>query len=161
MKTRINKLLLILSIFLYSINYALAQDVKIIESNQHKNRIYGSLGSVGIYGTATVYYERILKQNVFNQNISSFAKVGFGGEGHWGGGGAYVLAQYGLITGTKKHHFELGAGPNFFIIGDFEKTPIPLSGFMGWRFQKLDNQFFCRAGVGWPEAIYFSFGVSF
>ena len=160
MKTGVNNLLLILSIILCSINYSFAQDDTIIESKLYNNAIYGNVGIGGLYFTATGYYERILKQNVWNTNISPFVKVGFGAEEHWGGNGQYILAQCGLITGAKKHHFEMGAGLNYVISGDYQGDN-PISGFVGWRFQKPGKSFLFRVGAGWPEAVYLGLGASF
>lgn len=50
---------------------------------------------------------------MWNRNISSFVKVGFGAVAHWGGDDIYVLTQYGLLTGAKTHHLEIGLGLNY------------------------------------------------
>lgn len=125
----------------------------------NKNAIYGTIGSLGFYFTATGYYERILKQQMWNKPISSFVKAGFGAEAHWLGKGTYVLAQYGLLVGRKAHHLEVGVGPSYFIPGYFQGF-FP-SATLGWRVQKPGGYFNYRMGISVPEAIYMGIGVAF
>lgn len=98
---------------------------------------------------------------MWNKNISSFVKVGFGGEAHWRVGGVFVLTQNGLLTGAKKHHLEANIGPNYFINGDLQGDFIPLSGALGWRIQEPGGNFIFRMGAAWPEAGYVGLGFSF
>jgi len=126
-----------------------------------KNAIYGNVGVGGLYFTATAYYERILKQNLGNKNISSFVKGGFGAEAHWGVGGPYVLGQFGILTGAKKNHLEISAGPCFILSGDLQGDYPPISATLGWRFQNPNGNLLVRMGVAWPEAVYVGFGFSF
>jgi len=155
-----NKLLLLSMYVLCSINSVFGQVENRQEVLLNKNAIYGNVGSGGLYFTATGYFERMIKQQMCNRNISSFVKIGFGGEVHWGEGGVYVLAQYGLLTGVKTHHLEIGLGPNFFISGDL-KGELPISGTVGWRIQKPGGNFIFRTGASWPEAIYIGLGFAF
>ncbi len=127
------------------------------EKELKRNAIYGTVGNLIVWLSATGYYERIISQK---NNLATFIKVGFGYVDNYGVGSPYLLAQYGILTGSKKHHFELGAGPNLFL-GDNSTDDFPLSATLGWRRQKPGGNFLLRAGVSFPEAIYFGFGVAF
>jgi len=139
--------------FICTIKYCKAQ-----EASFNKNAIYGSVGSAGLYFSATAYYERIIKQKMWNKNISSFVRVGYGSEVHYGGEGTYILTQYGILTGAKTHHLEAAVGPNYFISGNID---IPVSATLGWRIQKPESNFIFRMGIAVPEAIYLGLGFSF
>lgn len=138
------------------------KEYKNVNSNLYlkNNSIYGGVGSSGFFSfTATGYLERIIKQKMWNKNISSFVKVGYGGETHWAGGSKYFLAHFGLLTGANKHHLELSLGPVFFK-GDL-KGELPMSGTIGWRVQEPEGHFIFRMGASWPEAVYLGLGFSF
>jgi hypothetical protein len=161
--TGINKVrtIVIIAFLLGSIKHGMAQGLMLQEIKFNNNAIYGNVGIGGLYFTATGYYERIITQN---SKISSFVKVGFGAEDHWPageGGGMYLLAQYGLLTGAKTHHLEIGLGPSYFISGDFKGASPPISGTVGWRIQKPRGNFIFRMGASWPEAVYLGLGFSF
>lgn len=134
-----------------------------IENEQNallkKNSIYGGLGYAVVYGTYSGFYERILKQN---NRLSSFIKVGYGAYALAGSAepGKFVLAQYGIMMGRNKHHLELGAGPNWYLNGELQ-SKIPFSATIGWRLQEPEGFTVLRAGISWPESIYFGFGVAF
>ena len=156
-------ILSVLTMIILSASYNLtyAQESESQEAAFHKNAIYGNVGTGGLYFTTAGYYERIIKQKMWDKNISSFVKVGTGVEFHWGGSGMFILAQYGLLTGAKKHHLEISVGPNYFITGDYKGDVLPISGAIGWRVQKPEGKFIFRMGASWPEAIYIGLGVSF
>lgn len=142
---------------LSSNGFVYGQKESINDVGFNKNAIYGNVGIGGLYFTATGYYERMITQN---SKISSFIKVGAGGYSSWGDGGQYILAQYGILTGAKKHHLELGAGPNYFMNGDI-KGKLPFTATIGWRVQKPGGKFIFRMGVSFPEAFYIGLGGSF
>ena len=156
------KIILFLAIFITF------QQLSAQENQFKKNAIYGSIGNAGLYFTATAYYERIIKQEMWEKNISSFVNLGYGGQAYWGGEGSYFLARYGIITGVKTHHLEGSLGILYGFDGYqslrrvyrlFENTTP--SGSIGWRRQKFDKNFLIRAGLGFPETIYFGIGVAF
>ena len=155
------RLVLVMLFVSSSINLIYAQEAKSQEVEFNNNAIYGNVGYGGLYVTATGYFERMIKQKMWNRNISSFVRVGFGAEAHWEGGGMYVLAQYGLLTGAKTHHLEIGLGPSYFISGDLKGDVPPISGTVGWRIQKPGRNFIFRMGASWPEAVYLGLGFSF
>lgn len=152
-----NLLLLLLVLFSGSINSVFGQVENSQETAFNKNSVYGNVGVAGLYFTATGYYERLVAQN---SDISSFVKFGIGSYALWGEGGQYILAQYGILTGAKKHHLEIGAGLNTFLSGDLEGDFLPLSGTIGWRIQKPGGNFIFRTGLSFPEAAYIGFGGS-
>ena len=154
----ITKLLSITAMFLCAINFSYAQIENMQEGIFDKNAIYGSIGSAGLYFSATSYYERIITQN---DKISSFVKAGYGGYSTWGGGAQYVIAQYGILTGSKKHHLEIGAGAGYFINEGPDLVDIPIAATIGWRIQSPRSNFIFRMGASLPEAIYIGIGFSF
>ena len=140
------RIIVIKALLLYSISHSIAQEVTLPEVEFNKNRIYGNVGYAGLYFSATGYYERMIKQKMWNSNISSFVKVGYGAYIYWEGKGKYLLAQYGLLTGAKTHHLEIGIGPCYFITGDL-KGDVLVSGIVGWRIQKPGGNFIFRMGA--------------
>ncbi|MEQ9375010.1 MAG: hypothetical protein RIG68_07535 [Imperialibacter sp.] len=156
MKRIKNNLLLATAFLLCCIQSVYAQEDQTQDVGLNKNGFYGAAGIVPFYLTATAYYERILGQK---KVVTSFVKVGYGVYSSWGGGGRYVLAQYGILTGKKNNHFELGAGPNWFLKGDFEGR-LPVTATMGYRFQKPAGDFIFRTGVSIPESVYIGVGIS-
>jgi len=150
-------LVIIAIIFLCPISCAYGQKPNPSKTELNKNALYGNIGIGGFYLTATGYYERIVTQGV---KISTFIKAGVGGYSLWLESGQFILAQYGILTGKKKHHLEIGAGPNYVINGDLQRTP-PITATVGWRIQKPGGNFIFRMGASWPEAIYVGLGISF
>jgi hypothetical protein len=153
-------------ILLITTNSITAQDVKpdSVELKMFNNAIYGSVGiSMELIGeswfTGTTYYERMLPRNALKSNISSFVKVGFGGMAGWEFTSPFVLGQFGLLTGVKKHHFEVSAG----MVKSLDKNYdfFSPSGSIGYRIQKPNGHFIFRTGLGWPEALYLGLGASF
>ena len=150
--------LTIISVF---ISYTIAaQDVKpdSIESNMYSNAIYGNVGSGGLWFTATAYYERMFQRNAQTSKISTFIKAGYGGAAYWEDESQYILGQFGILTGVRKHHLEVSAGLVKFL-DDYD--PFPLAGSIGYRIQKPGGHFIFRTGVGWPESLYIGLGLSF
>ncbi len=152
-------------IFILISNTISAQEVKTDanESKMFNNAIYGSVGiSLELIGeswfTATAYYERMFQGKALRSNMSSFVKVGVGSLAYWEDSSPYILGQYGILTGVKKHHLEVSGG---FVKSLDEYDIFPLSGSIGYRIQKPGGHFLFRTGVGWPEALYFGLGVSF
>lgn len=130
---------------------------EVIVKNYYPNAIYGSVGVGGLYFTATGFYERTLS---YNGNLRTFAKVGVGGYALWGIGGIYGMGHLGLLTGPNNNHLELSAGYNRFFTGDLQGD-YPLSGTLGYRFQKPEGLLIFRTGISFPEAVYLGLGFSF
>jgi hypothetical protein len=152
-------------ILLFVSNTVAAQSEKpnLIENKMFNNAIYGSVGYGLVYVDATVYYERMFNRNA-QESISTFVKVGYGVigvgvPGFEGGPGNYILGQFGILTGVRKHHLEVSAGLTKYY-GDVDIS-IPWSVSIGYRFQKPGGNFIFRTGVGWIEGIYAGLGTSF
>jgi hypothetical protein len=132
----------------------------------NNNAIYGNLGAasiVGVWASATIYYERILNHD---RVIKPFLKGGVGGYALWGEGGFFLLTSYGILTGRKSSHFEISAGVNWFLNGDLQgdykyNALTLLSATIGYRYQKPGKRFIFRTGVSTPEGVYFGVGRSF
>ncbi len=152
------KLMVITSVFLS--NSAIAQDSKPDSSKvkMYNNSLIASGGLGFIYGSATLYYERMFQGNFLGPKISTFIVAGIGVNSYWEGGGSFFLLRYGILTGKKKHHLESSAGAVYYYTGWVRMSP---SISIGYRFQKPRSHFIFRTGVGWPEAVYVSCGVSF
>jgi len=129
------------------------------ENKMFSNAIYGSVGFGGLWFTATGYYERMFQGNAQKSKIKTFVKAGYGGAAYWEGESAYILGQFGILTGVKSHHLEVSAG----LVKELDQHNVifPVSGSIGYRIQKPKGHFIFRTGVGYPEALYIGLGVSF
>ena len=141
-------------------NTRVAQDVNsdAEDSKMYSNAIYGAIGVGGLWITATGYYERMLPRDAAKTNLSTFIKVGYGGVAYWEDQSGYIQAQFGILTGINKHHFEASAG---YVKALDEFDLFPIAATIGYRIQKPKGHFVFRTGLGWPEAIYFGVCVSF
>lgn len=131
------------------------------QANEGKNIIHISLAPDVAYNAATLFFDRIISQN---ENLATFARVGFGG---WSklliGGGTQTLAQGGIILGSNNKRFEAALGVAFQNEKNndvTETTTIPAIS-LGIRSQKPTKHFVFRAGIGYPEGIYVGFGHAF
>ncbi|MGC9341331.1 MAG: hypothetical protein ACP5E3_01375 [Bacteroidales bacterium] len=120
-----------------------------------RNAVYGSLGTGLFFFSGTGFYEQILTKNTAHKKVLSFVKGGFGGYANRKGW-TYLMLQYGILTGSSANHLELGAGLVYYFIGD-----SPLSGTIGYRYQKPGGDFIFRTGISRPEVLYVSIGVAF
>jgi len=159
------KKLLFLCLCLIMVNSISAQEesLKNAESLISKNAIYGSVGTAGVYFSATGYYERMFLGKNEKAKNAFFARAGYGGVASWGGNGSYLLVQGGILTNAKgKSHFEGALGLVFFseeVYTDSSNTKPSVSA--GYRNQKPGKSFIFRAGAGYPEALYVGVGFSF
>jgi hypothetical protein len=153
----------ILFIFSFMTNGYAQKEIS-IPTKLNNNSIYINAGYLVVYGTLNINYDRMIKQHMWNTNISSFTKVGVGIFEIWGGNGGYTMAQLGILTGENKHHFELSAGLSLnvpkFGFGD-EPLGSPFTTNIGWRIQKPNKNFILRLGIGLPEGVYCGLGFSF
>tara|TARA_B100000609_G_C17058550_1_gene352788 strand:+ start:177 stop:665 length:489 start_codon:yes stop_codon:yes gene_type:complete len=161
------KRILVFVLILAASNITFSQSKKMSSKNNlNGNNISLNLGSVLIANGVGLKYERLIpRKKVYYTLIGGvhFYHVNFFGvENH--------LTMYfsnGLITGiNKEKHFEasLGLGweqvqyPN--ASRSNYNTYIPAVN-IGYRFQKPNESFVFRCGVGLPELIYFGFGRAF
>jgi len=159
MKIKIQPLLII-SFFIMFTSNTFSQEDNSSDKQLNNNAIYGNAGIGGLWFTATGYYERMLKQSMSGKRISSFARAGYGGLAAWEVETGYFLAQVGILTGLKTHHFELSMGPIYYTNWG-GVSGFSVSGNIGWRIQKPESPFLFRMGLGFPEALFIGFGFSF
>ncbi len=107
-------------------------------------------------------------------------RANYGGWGVWSSGGPYQSVLLNLMTGQHKGHLEVNAGvarmsdkysyDDAIANSQFFQEPLPtssdfvdfvLAGSLGYRFQAPKGFFVFRAGIGYPDFIYLSFGVAF
>lgn len=131
-----------------------------IREDYKKNLIYGTAGFVFVYGTAIINYERILAESPRFFSILG-ARFGTGRWLYWDDEGFNYFATLQAATGHKKGHFEIGGGFALTDISHSSRSLFLPCGNIGYRFQKPGGNFVLKTGVGWPESVYFSAGVSF
>lgn len=131
----------------------------------NKNSIYGTLGIGPMYGTALGNYERVIYQPSDLLLSSVRLRIGAGKWVVWDAIGTHYLGTFQALWGGGRNHFEAGAGA--VLIDDGYKTAFDSrlnlypAGNIGYRLQKPGGFGLFRAGIGFPEALYLSFGVSF
>lgn len=138
---------------------ALAQEQKSdsLQIPLNKNSINLSLGPGGLlvlFLPAHLSYERLFQGKVFGSKNSSLLEFGAGGAAFWGGSGLLFISRFGILTGRGRRHFEAKAG--ICILNN-----IFPSACIGYRKQKPGSRFIFRTGIGFPDALYVSWGVSF
>ena len=136
------------------------------KNNLNGNNISLNLGSALIANGLGLKYERLIpRKKVYYTLIGGahFYRVNFFSvENH-----SIVYISNGLITGLKKrNHFEASLGLGW---DQVQYESASGSGYnayfpavnIGYRFQKPNESFVFRSGVGLPELIYFGFGLAF
>lgn len=161
---KLKKLFIITVLFILSNSLVKAQDEKIdsLKSNLNKNSINISLGPGGILALflpAHLSYERLFQGKVFGSRNSTIADFGVGGAAHWDGESPFIISRFGILTGSRRIHFEAKAGVCYFWDGDLQGLFPSVS--VGYRKQKPGSGFIFRTGVGFPDALYVSWGYSF
>ncbi|MDO6391643.1 hypothetical protein Q4E40_16025 [Pontibacter sp. BT731] len=150
------------------------------QARVNKNAIQVTGGFAGLMGAYNMNYERKLVGFEKGTLMGLWSKVGFGGWGVWSTGGPYQSATLGILTGAKKHHFELTVGgARMFDKISYEHAqhisahfsePQPLKsdyvdvrgvGTAGYRYQKPDGNFLFRCGIGYPETVFVGLGIAF
>lgn len=135
----------------------------------YNNAFIVSIGPVSLleYFPVTAFYEHMLLKDPFGPKVSTFIDIGAGLAAN-SGGGTFVIsifnARYGILTGTKKDHFETSIGMCYFggYANWYEDFGNVLPSFsMGYRSQKPGRRYVFRTGIGMPEQIYASWGVRF
>jgi hypothetical protein len=145
----------ILIIFFNTIVSAQEKRADSLKINLNKNSINLS------YGIAQAYfsYERVFQGKVFGSSNSSIVDFGLGGVAYWEGASPYVISRFGILTGSGSRHFEAKLGV-FGIFGPDMQGVLP-SGAIGYRKQKPGSNFIFRTGIGFPDLLYVSWGLSF
>lgn len=127
--------------------------------NNSINLSIGPGGIVALYVPAGIFYERMFQGERFLPKLTKFVDLGVGAVGYWEGESAFVFSRYGILTGHKKYHLEATLGAVGYLNGDIVGV-LPAAS-IGMRRQKPNSHYVFRTGVGIPEAIYVSWGVSF
>ena len=127
--------------------------------NNSINLSIGPGGILALYVPAGIFYERMFQGERFLPKLTKFVDVGVGAVGYWEGESAFVFSRYGILTGHKKYHLEATLGAVGYLNGDIVGV-LPAAS-IGMRRQKPNSHYVFRTGVGIPEAIYVSWGVSF
>jgi hypothetical protein len=163
MKQTLPFLMLIIVLHLLNYNKAYCQEGIHTERDNDLNAFYISAGTAVLWHGASATYERTLKDNLFNKNISSFAKLGAGYYLIWDWspsyGGPWTFSHYGCLVGKDTHHFEISAGLTYAFSGDLMGL-LP-SGAIGYRYKKPQGKFIFRANASFPEALNLSAGFAF
>jgi hypothetical protein len=127
--------------------------------NNSINLSIGPGGILALYVPAGIFYERMFQGERFLPKLTKFVDVGVGAAAYWEGESAFVFSRYGILTGHKKYHLEATLGAVGYLNGDIVGV-LPAAS-IGMRRQKPNSHYVFRTGVGIPEAIYVSWGVSF
>jgi hypothetical protein len=130
-----------------------------------KNVFYGTLGIDvwEFYGTILANYERMLYVSPKAKGSSLWLRAGAGPFGAWGNEGWNYVSTISVLTGKKSSHAEFGLGA-LLSWDTSAKHFAPLlandyvAANIGYRYQKPGGSFIFRAGIGWPEFTYISFG---
>lgn len=154
----IKKIFIITVLFILSNSLVTAQEEKIdsLKINLNKNSINLSYGILSTY----LSYESLFQGKGFGSRNSTIVDYGLGGLAHWDGESAFIISRFGILTGSGRRHFEAKLGACFFWGGDMQYMLLP-SGSIGYRKQKPGSRFIFRTGIGFPDAMYVSWGVSF
>lgn len=157
--------------FMASIQYSFGQENEVPQFK--KTAIYGNGGTILYLFTATGYLERQLweknkswkvqrRDEVIEKTgrLAILCRAGIAGYATWSEVANYSLLQTGFMWGPGKHHFETYLGAGYFF-GDTDFAPILPTGSIGYRRQMPNNNLVVRAGVGFPEGVYFGFGLCF
>jgi hypothetical protein len=152
------KIFIITILFIVSNSSVTAQEEKTdpLKINLNKNSINLSYGILSAY----LSYESLFQGKVFGIRNSTIVDYGLGGLAHWDGASPFIISRFGILTGSGRRHFEAKVGACFFFAGDMQNMLLP-SGSIGYRKQKPGSRFIFRTGIGFPDVLYVSWGVSF
>jgi hypothetical protein len=140
--------------------YSQQDSIKQPELIYRKNTIHGSIGTVLIGYSASIFYDRILFESQKESKFTTFLRVGYQGNIFIlsNGGHGYIL-EGGMLTGKNYSHFEGALGVTYFTL-DYEYRVLPAFS-IGYRGQKPKGSFMFRTGIGNPEWVYFGLGFAF
>lgn len=157
------KTLFIFYVFFNSvIGFSQFIQVEIISTEPKKNNIFCTVGIWPMYSTIIGNYEGV----IFQPSNSIFSAVGIriaaGYSIIWTseGGMNYATNIFTLI-GRKTNQLEIAAGVLLAPWTSNNEHELFPSFNLSYRFHKPGRPFIFRTGVGWPEAVHFSFGFDF
>ncbi|MEE3146177.1 MAG: hypothetical protein VX280_08415 [Bacteroidota bacterium] len=166
----------VLIIFLFLVNSIFAQTQnEQIKTSLNKNSLSFNIGTAILANGLGLKYERIIarKQLYYSisANVNFFRFSFFGAENH-----TVLSVSNGFITGIdERNHFDANVGLGWDYVnvesygGIYGSGGSPASQYnqflpvasFGYRYQVPNDGFIFRTGVGYPELLYISFGVSF
>ena len=140
--------------------YSQQDSIKQTELIYRKNTIHGSLGTIAIGYSASIFYDRILSESQNKSKFTTFLRLGYQGNIFIfsNGGNAYIV-EGGMLTGKNYSHFEGALGVTYFT-SNYEYRVLPAFS-IGYRGQKPKGGFMFRTGIGNPEWVYFGLGFAF
>jgi hypothetical protein len=154
--------------FIFSVSHGFSQKYKSVNNTTllNKNVIYGTVGvEFGkFYGTLSANYERLLFHLPNTFIHSMWLRVGAGPYAQWTAKGVNYVSTLTAVIGRTSNHLEIGSGILLtYNINEKRFHPLVhnshLAGNLGYRFQKPGGNYIFRAGIGWPEFTYLSFGI--
>jgi len=123
----------------------------------NKNSVQGTTGTMLVFFTANVNYERMVKE--LPKSYLS-VKAGFGGYASWNSSGQTYSLSLVHLAGKKNNHLESGAGLIYLHEKGWESQLWP-DLHIGYRYQKPDGELLFRTGLGFPEGLYLGAGFAF
>ena len=136
-----------------------------------KNVIYGSAGFLGLGGSASINYERLVFSIQKKAHIDAYIHGSYGAYSVWYSSGNFFDVSLQWLWGKKNSHLEVGLG--LLVMGDeyfdgstwtdkqkFELNDYPFAN-VGYRYQKPGGSLVFRTGIGVPDGIYISLGWAF
>lgn len=166
----------VLIIFLFLVNSIFAQTQnEQIKTSLNKNSLSFNIGTAILANGLGLKYERIIARKKLyysiSANVNFFRFSFFGAENH-----TVLSVSNGFITGIdERNHFDANVGLGWDYVnvesygGIYGSGGSPASQYnqflpvasFGYRYQVPNDGFIFRTGVGYPELLYISFGVSF
>lgn len=116
-----------------------------------------------MYGTLNGNLEIIARPAKGERSIfqTRYIRLGGGRWSAWGGSGPLGIAGATFLQGTGNNHLETFLGATLlkddYYENDFQLFP---AAFIGYRYQAPAAGGIFRAGIGWPEAVSLSLGLS-
>ena len=160
-KLKLSKILtLILLCSMITANPSLSQEVIEVKTNKphEKNAIYGSIGYSLLWISFSGYYERIIGAGINEKQVAPLVRVGYVGARGWEHGD-HITAEAGIIIGRTLSHLELAAGYHHEVSKSGGYGPF--GGSISYRFQEPHGVIIFRFGLGYPEGLFISLGISF
>ena len=163
-------------IFLFLVNSTFAQtQIEQIKTSLNRNSLSFNIGTAILANGLGLKYERIIPRKHLYYSISANANFFrfsfFGVENH-----TVLYLSNGFITGIdERSHFDasIGLGWDYVNVESYGgiygsggsaasqyNQFLPVASF-GYRYQVPNDGFIFRTGVGFPELVYLSLGVSF
>jgi len=127
----------------------------------YKNAVYLSAGTMIVFPAFSGQYEYVLAERNRKTHIATFLRAGYGSvNSNSLTDIKYLQAEFGIITGAKKTHFEAALGVDYFMLKSEDDYVWPECS-IGLRIQKPRGKVIFRTGTGFPETLYIGLGISF